>query len=96
MASRPALPPSHPADERDLRTREMMARHLGGAAMRAFVDSDVTEIYINPDGRLRFDTRSRGAVVSDDAIEAERVQRGARSCPTVATRRPPILGVRPA
>ncbi len=67
--------PENLSSEKDLRTREMMARHLGGAAMRAFVDSDVTEIYVNPDGRLRFDTRSRGAVVSDDSIEAERVQR---------------------
>jgi len=53
----------------------MMARHLGGAAMRAFADPDVTEIYVNPDGRLRLDTRSRGPVASEDLLEAERVLR---------------------
>ena len=41
----------------------MMARFLGEGVMAAFADDDVTEIYVNPqDGRLRFDTRSRGRV----------------------------------
>ena len=58
-----------------LRTREMMVRHLGAAALRAFGDPDVTEIYVNPDGRLRLERRSRGASVEAEVLEAEQVYR---------------------
>lgn len=62
-------------DDRSLRTREMLARHLGEAAMRAFADPDVTEIYVNPDGLLRLDTRSRGPVLSEDRLDPEPILR---------------------
>jgi len=62
-------------DDRSLRTREMLARHLGGAGMRAFADPDVTEIYVNPDGFLRFDTRSRGPVASGERLAPDHVLR---------------------
>jgi type IV secretion system protein VirB11 len=58
-----------------LRTREMMIRHLGSAVLRAFANPDVTEIYVNPDGRLRLERRSRGSSVEPEVLEAEQVYR---------------------
>jgi len=58
-----------------LRTREMMVRHLGSAAIRAFADPDITEIYVNPDGCLRFETRTRGPVATDESLSPEQVFR---------------------
>jgi type IV secretion system protein VirB11 len=53
----------------------MMARYLGAAAVAAFADDDVTDVYVNPqDDRLRFDTRSRGKVDSGDHIAPERLE----------------------
>jgi P-type conjugative transfer ATPase TrbB len=54
---------------------EMMARFLGEAVMAAFADTDITEIYINPqDGCVRYDTRSRGRVNSGHMLDAIRVE----------------------
>jgi type IV secretion system protein VirB11 len=53
----------------------MMARLLGDTVMAAFADDDVTEIYVNPqDGRLRFDTRSRGRVDAGSGLEPARLE----------------------
>jgi P-type conjugative transfer ATPase TrbB len=54
---------------------EMMSRFLGNAVMAAFADDDVTEIYINPqDGRVRYDTRSRGRIESGHVVDAIRIE----------------------
>lgn len=54
---------------------EMISRQLGPDVMRAFADPDVTEIYLNPtDGLIRLDTRSRGKLVSNTILEAQRVE----------------------
>lgn len=53
---------------------EMMSRYLGAAVVRALADDDVTEIYVNPDGEIRFDTRARGRVASGEHIGAHRVE----------------------
>lgn len=54
---------------------ERLARFLGPGVMAAFADTDVTEVYLNPqDSRVRFDTRSRGKVESDLHLPAERVE----------------------
>jgi len=43
--------------------------------MAAFEDTDVTEVYLNPqDSRVRFDTRSRGKVESDLQLPPQRVE----------------------
>ena len=61
--------------ETGARYGEMMARYLGPVILRAFADDDVTEIYVNPqDGEVRFDTRSRGRIVSGVAVAATRVE----------------------
>lgn len=53
---------------------ERLARFLGADVTVAFADPDVTEIYCNPqDGRVRFDTRSRGKVESGLALSPDRV-----------------------
>lgn len=52
---------------------EMMARYLGPIVVQAFADDDVTEIYVNPqEGRVHFDTRSRGRIQSEVHIDADR------------------------
>ena len=57
------------------RYADMMARYLGAAVMGAFQDPDVTEIYINPcDGLVRFDTRSRGRIATDQRLEFHRLE----------------------
>jgi type IV secretion system protein TrbB len=52
----------------------MMSRYLGSAVARALADDDVTEIYVNPDGEIRLDTRSRGRVESGENIGAHRIE----------------------
>jgi type IV secretion system protein VirB11 len=37
-------------------------------------DPDVTELYVNPDGRVRIDTRSRGRHVTELVLEANRTR----------------------
>lgn len=70
---------------------EMMARYLGPGVMRAFLDDDVTEVYLNPqDGRLRVDTRSRGKVDTGIRVEASRVEMFLN---TVASHQATTLGV---
>jgi type IV secretion system protein TrbB len=51
-----------------------MSRYLGPVVLQAFADDDVTEIYVNPDGVVRFDTRSRGRVESGEYIDAHRIE----------------------
>jgi len=53
---------------------EMMSRHLGATVVRALTDDDVTEIYVNIDGEVRFDTRSQGRAKSGEYIGAHRVE----------------------
>jgi P-type conjugative transfer ATPase TrbB len=57
------------------RHREALARALGPAVMAALADPDVTEIYVNPSGRLYFDTRSRGRLDSGADLGPSQVQR---------------------
>lgn len=53
----------------------MMARYLGAAVMSAFADPDVTEVYTNPsDGLVRFDTRSRGRIVTEAHLGPHRLE----------------------
>jgi P-type conjugative transfer ATPase TrbB len=59
----------------DDRYADMMARYLGATVMTAFADPDVTEVYANPcDGLVRFDTRSRGRVVTEVHLEPHRLE----------------------
>ncbi|MGI8507824.1 MAG: ATPase, T2SS/T4P/T4SS family, partial [Gemmatimonadaceae bacterium] len=54
---------------------EMMARYLGPIITQAFADSDVTEIYVNPqDCHIRFDTHSRGKIDSGNVVAPERLE----------------------
>ena len=39
---------------------EIMERLLGPEVYALLADPDVTELYVNPDGRVRVDTRLRG------------------------------------
>src|SRR5690606_33389867 len=62
-------------EARSARVAEMMVRYLGDTIVAGFDDDDVTEIYVNPeDGRIRFDTRSRGKVDTGSRIGAARVE----------------------
>jgi P-type conjugative transfer ATPase TrbB len=53
---------------------EMMRRHLGPGIVESLTNPDITEIYVNPDGRVRFDTHSRGRVASDETLEPHRIE----------------------
>src|SRR5580704_8850877 len=66
---------SQPSPTAGDRLSDMMARYLEPVIMAGFADSDVTEIYVNPhDGRVRFDTRSRGKIDTGTILERERVE----------------------
>ena len=69
-------PPSRlPEDTREARYRELMERYLGPAAVAAFSDDDVTEVYVNPhDGELRLDTHSRGKTLAGVKLQPARVE----------------------
>jgi P-type conjugative transfer ATPase TrbB len=57
------------------RLGEMLARYLGPSVLPAFVDEDVTEVYLNPqDGSVRVDTRSHGKVDTGTTLAAHRVE----------------------
>lgn len=57
------------------RLSEMLTRYLGPTITRAFADDDVTDVYVNPqDGAIRFDTRSKGKIVSGEVLAAHRVE----------------------
>lgn len=53
---------------------DMMSRFLGSVVLGALADDNVTEIYVNPDGAVRFDTRSHGRVDSGQRLGAHRVE----------------------
>lgn len=59
---------------REGRYRELMERYLGPRVVEAFADDDVTEVYVNGDGRLRLDTHSRGKVLAGVRLRAARVE----------------------
>ena len=59
---------------REGRYRELMERYLGPRVVEAFADDDVTEVYVNGDGRLRLDTHSRGKVLAGVDLRAARVE----------------------
>jgi type IV secretion system protein VirB11 len=52
----------------------MMARYLGPVVMRLFADPDVTEVYVNPDGRVRIDSRTAGRVEQDTTLSRDHVE----------------------
>ncbi len=54
---------------------DALARAVGPAVMAAMADPDVTEIYVNPGGRLFLDSRARGRRDSGTALTASQVQR---------------------
>ncbi len=62
-------------NDRTDRLDEMLGRYLGPTFTRAFVDDDISDVYVNPqDGAIRFDTRSRGKIASGELIAAHRVE----------------------
>jgi P-type conjugative transfer ATPase TrbB len=76
MASPSAVQTPHEScDEVSRRHHEALARALGPVAVAAFADPDVTEIYVNPDGRLYLDTRSEGRRDSGTRVGADQVLR---------------------
>jgi P-type conjugative transfer ATPase TrbB len=82
------LPTSTPADEAGRHYRESLARALGPEVLAALADPDVTEVYVNPSGRLYLDTRSQGRVATGTALPADRVTRFLNQ---VASRIPAVL-----
>ena len=71
----PTTVPESGADGgREVRYRELMERYLGPRVVEAFADDDVTEVYVNGDGRLRLDTHSRGKVLAGVRLRAARVE----------------------
>ncbi len=69
----PPRPP--PADEAARHYRDSLTRALGPEILSALADPDVTEIYVNPGGRVHLDTRSRGRLVTSTTLAAEKVTR---------------------
>jgi type IV secretion system protein TrbB len=55
--------------------RDSLARALGGEIVAALANPDVTEIYLNPSGRVHFDTRSRGRVATSVRLAPEQSTR---------------------
>jgi P-type conjugative transfer ATPase TrbB len=53
---------------------EIMERLLGPEVYALLADPDVTELYVNPDGRVRIDTRSRGRHVTELVLEVNRTR----------------------
>jgi P-type conjugative transfer ATPase TrbB len=63
-----AAPPSGP------HFSEIMERLLGPEVSTLLADPDVTELYVNPDGRVRVDTRSQGRHATELVLEANRIR----------------------
>ncbi len=63
------------SDEAARHYRDSLVRALGPEVLAALADPDVTEIYVNPGGRLLFDTRSRGRVAGGAVLAAEKITR---------------------
>lgn len=62
-------------NDRSDRLDEMLVRYIGPRVSGAFMDDDITDIYVNPqDGAIRFDTRANGKVESGEVIAAHRVE----------------------
>ncbi len=76
------------AEEAARHYRESLGRALGPEIMAALGDRDVTEVYVNPGGRLHLDTRSRGRVATSTQVPAEKVTRFLNH---VASRVPSVL-----
>src|ERR1700716_3741362 len=80
---------------RERQHREALVRAVGMEVFAALGNADVTEIYVNPGGRLFVDTRSGGRVDAGVVIEAEAVQRFlnlvASAVPTVMNAGRPAL-----
>jgi type IV secretion system protein VirB11 len=53
---------------------EIMERLLGPEVYALLADPDVTELYVNPDGLVRIDTRSRGRHLTELVLEANRTR----------------------
>lgn len=53
---------------------EMMRRHLGAGIVDCFGDPEVSEIYVNADGRVRLDTRSRGRFATEEVLDPHRIE----------------------
>lgn len=53
---------------------ERLERTLGPDIMSAFLDEDATELTVNPDGRVRLDTHSRGKVETALTLDAHRLR----------------------
>jgi Flp pilus assembly CpaF family ATPase len=63
-----------PSSDAAARTAEMMARFLGPDMMAGIANEYVTGIALNPtDGAVRFDTRSRGRLVTGEHLTPSRV-----------------------
>jgi P-type conjugative transfer ATPase TrbB len=71
----PPTPPAAPSDEPARHYRDSLARALGPAILAALADPDVTEVYVNPDGRLHFDTRSRGRLATPATVPTTQTTR---------------------
>jgi P-type conjugative transfer ATPase TrbB len=82
-------------DELARRHRDALARALGRAALDALADPNVTEVYVNPSGRLYVDTRSEGRRDTGACLSPEQVLRFlhlvASSFATILTTARPIL-----
>ena len=55
--------------------RDSLARALGPEILAALADPDVTEVYLNPSGRVHLDTRSRGRIPTPTLLPPERTTR---------------------
>jgi type IV secretion system protein VirB11 len=64
-----------PAEESERHYRDSLCRALGPAVLEALEDPDVTEIYVNPSGRLHLDTRSAGRVATKTRLSGEQIVR---------------------
>jgi type IV secretion system protein TrbB len=71
----PPTSPAAPADDAARHHRDSLARALGPEILAALADPDVTEVYVNPDGRLHFDTRSRGRLATPSTVPATQTTR---------------------
>lgn len=80
--------PQTGADEAARHFRDSLARALGAEILAALGDPDVTEVYVNPDGRLHLDTRSRGRVETGSRVPAAQTTRFLN---LVASRIPAVL-----
>jgi P-type conjugative transfer ATPase TrbB len=79
---------SSPAEEAARHHCASLARALGPEVLAALADPDVTEVYVNPSGRVHLDTRSRGRVATATLLPADRTTRFLN---LVASRIPAVL-----